>query len=102
VAAGAFNFYPTPYTAMTAYVSARRNLKPAAMTLDTVMTYPPGYERMLVDQLALDICPSFGVQPSQALVMSARESKSILKTANHVPLLMNVGRYVRPNIYNGP
>lgn len=83
---GTFHFWPAPYSPMTAFVNCRRVLRPANMTLDSVLSFPPGYERMFVDQLGLDICPSFGVQPSPALVASARESKATLKRANHVPL----------------
>src|SRR6185312_6368283 len=83
---GVLHFWPYPYGGMTAKVNCRRVLRPAAMTLDSVLSFPPGYERMFVDQLGLDICPSFGIQPSQALAMSAREAKANMKRINYVPL----------------
>lgn len=81
-----FHFWPYPYGGMTAKVNCRRLLKPAGITLDSVLSFPAGYERMFVDQLGLDICPSFGQTPSAALVAAAKEAKANLKRANYVPL----------------
>ena len=99
---GTLNFYPTPSLNLTAYVSCLRNLRPAAMTLASVLAYPPGYERMLVDQLAVDICPSFGLEASQTLLFSAKQSKGLLQRANYIPLEMRINRTIHTNIISGP
>lgn len=86
-----FHFWPYPYGGMTAKVNCRRLLKPTNLTLDSVLSFPVGYERMFVDQLGVDICPSFGIVPSPQLMASAREAKANLKRTNHVPLESNTG-----------
>ena len=88
---GSFNFYPLPYAAFTAYISCLRNLRPAAMTLSTVLSFPPGYERAFVDGLGVDICPSFGLQASPDLQRTAANAKRVLKRTNLTPLEMNTG-----------
>lgn len=45
---------------------------------------PAGYRRMLVKNLALELCPSFGIkQPSPLLVDQARDSKAAVKRSNY-------------------
>lgn len=77
------NFYPVPYAAFTCFVNATRAL-PDTIALATSVALPPGYERALVDSLAVDICPSFGRQPDAALVMSARQATEALARINLV------------------
>jgi hypothetical protein len=88
---GAFNFYPVPYAAFTAFVTCRRLLSGATVTLDSTVSLPPGYERMMVDNLGVDICSSFGQQVDQQLARSAVESKGIIKRTNNVSLEMDTG-----------
>lgn len=51
-------------------------------SLNTAISLPPGYRRMLVKNLALEMCPSYEREPSQALVMHAIESKAVVKRGN--------------------
>ncbi len=50
--------------------------------LTTVVSLPPGYEEMLVKNLALKLGPSYERQPNPVLVEQAREAKAIVKRAN--------------------
>ena len=50
--------------------------------LNTVLSLPPGYRRMLVKNLALDLAPSYGKQVDGALVEAARESLAVVQRAN--------------------
>lgn len=84
-----FTFYPVPDKAYTCYVNGRYPLATALAFSDTV-SLPPGYEAAIVDNLAVDICPSFGVQPTQQLLTSARASKDVLKVVNFVPQVMDI------------
>lgn len=52
----------------------------AALTTD--VNVPPGYERMIVKELAVELSPSYGTQPSNFLVDQARDAKTIVKRAN--------------------
>lgn len=42
----------------------------------------PGYENMIVKNLALDLCPSYNRKPHPVLVGNAKESKAAVKRAN--------------------
>jgi hypothetical protein len=100
---GTFFFYPTPYSTMTAYISCRYSLKPATLTLDSVMAYPVGYEKLFVDALSVDISmPVFGIQPSPYMLQVATNTKRLLGRNNHQPLEMNINNRERPNIITGP
>ena len=50
--------------------------------LDTVISMPPGYELMLVKNLALQLAPSYERQINSILVEQARESVAIVKRSN--------------------
>jgi len=52
----------------------------AAIT--TVVSLPPGYRRMIIKNLALDLAPSFGVEPGRELVLAAMHSLSVVKRRN--------------------
>ena len=79
---GALSFWPTP-TSTTLYGVIYH---PTAVTefssLDTAISLPPGYRRMLIKQLALDMASAYERQPSQGLMEDARESKAVVKRAN--------------------
>jgi hypothetical protein len=80
------SFYPTPYAAFTCFLNCRRNL-----TMTSTIAYPPGYEKMFVDNLAVDICPSFGLTVPPDLRASAIEAKAVVKRNNWTPLEMDSG-----------
>jgi hypothetical protein len=52
--------------------------------LDDELALPPGYVRALRTNLALEACPSYGVQPSPLLVRHAAEAKQALYVPNTV------------------
>ena len=96
-------FYPTPAAAYTCYVSGRYPIT-STLTLDTVLSLPPGYERALVDNLTVDIGPSFGVPAAPATVEAARASLAALKRNNAVNRVMSTnlpGRYAIWDINRG-
>lgn len=84
------NFYPTPYAAFTCTV-AGWGLLQGVLTLDTVVTVPPGYGKAIVDGLSIDTCSSFGATPSDTLRESAREAKAWIKRRNFKPREMLTG-----------
>lgn len=101
--AGAFTFYPVPNETMTAYFNVRRVLA-SSLTLDTSFSLPPGYEKAIADNLAVELCAGgFGAQPSQFLVEAARNGKYVLKRANFVPPLLSTpfDAVERSNVISG-
>lgn len=96
--------WPIPFAPMTLNLICQRVLQSATVTMATSLTFPPGYEKALVDCLAVDICPSFGLTPNAAMVQSAKEAKATLQAMNLQPLEMDTGlgsdtSYALANIY---
>lgn len=56
----------------------------AFVVLDDELAFPPGYQRALRTNLALEAAPSYGVQPSPLLVRHAAEAKQALYVPNTV------------------
>ena len=75
--------------------------------LDTAISLPPGYRRMLVKNLAMELAPSFERSPTPELREQAADSKSIVKLANVRMMDMSVdpgwlsGGGYRFDIYQG-
>lgn len=47
---------------------------------------PPSYERPLILSLAIELCPMFGIEPSQLLLTNYRSATTLLKESNSTPL----------------
>lgn len=50
--------------------------------LSSTITLPPGYEEMLISNLAILLCPMYGKDPHPVLVDTARRSMGDIKRAN--------------------
>jgi len=104
-----------PDATMTIYPQPSRDLEwhfvsvqvldqPAA--LSTVLTFPPGYLRAFTYNLAMEIAPEFGVEPSAQVQRIAMVSKRDLKRINNPDDVMSmpyalVANRQRFNIYAG-
>jgi hypothetical protein len=54
-------------------------------SLDTsVSVLPPGYERLIVSNLAVDLCPAYGVSASAEMVKAAQDSYTACHRLSHV------------------
>lgn len=82
-------FFPVPFAPMTLNLIAQRVLQPTAVTMSTTLTFPPGYEKALVDCLAVDVAPSFGVPVTADMRQSEKEAKTTLQRLNLEPLEMS-------------
>lgn len=82
-----FYFYPIPYAAFTCTLYAQRVLS-SPLLMATDLTLPPGYEAAIVAALAVDISPSFGKQPTPAMLLDKTETRAVLKRTNYTPLEM--------------
>jgi hypothetical protein len=74
--------------------------------LSTVLYYPPGYLRAFTYNLAMEIAPEFGVEPSPQVKRIAMTSKRDLKRINNPDDVMAlpyalVANRQRFNIYAG-
>ena len=85
------------------FVSVAPLSQPVSLT--TELAFPPGYLRAFAYNLALEIAPEFGVQPSQDVRRIAVTSKRNLKRINNpddvlvIPApMLGLGRF---NVYSG-
>lgn len=97
--------YPVPSAALTFhFVSVTELTQPAATS--TVLAFPPGYLRAFKYNLACEIAPEFGVEPSRTVQRIAMSSKRNIKRINNPGDLMSfpdmlIGGTPRYNIYSG-
>ena len=97
--------YPVPTRLLEwHFISVEELTQPA--TLSTVLSFPPGYLRAFVYNLAMEIAPEFGVQPSPQVVRIAMTSKRNLKRINNPDDIMSlpyslIATRQRFNIYAG-
>ena len=86
------------------FISAQELDKPA--TLATDLLFPPGYLRAFTYNLAMEIAPEFGVEPSPQVQRIAMTSKRNLKRINNPDDVMSmpyalVAQRQRFNVYAG-
>jgi len=97
--------YPVPSRVLEFhFVSVEKLTEPA--TLQTVLAFPPGYLRAFRYNLACELAPEYGVEPSPQVRRIAMYSKRDLKRINNpddvmaMPAALMVNR-PRFNIYTG-
>ena len=86
------------------FISVEELTQPA--TLDTVLSFPPGYLRAFRYNLACELAPEFGVEPSPQVQRIAMYSKRNLKRINNPDDIMSmpyslVATRQRYNIFAG-
>jgi len=78
---GEINLYPAPGAGLTLYLQVWDFLtRPGALT--STVVFPPGYERAFIFNLAVDMAPMFGVEPSPTVQKMAVDSKAALQSLN--------------------
>lgn len=97
--------YPRPTRDLEWHFVSVQELDKAA-DLSTVMYYPPGYLRAFTYNLAMEIAPEFGVEPSPQVQRVAMVSKRDLKRINNPDDVMSmpyslVATRQRFNVYAG-
>lgn len=96
--------WPVPNASRTMKLDVRTPLGTFAATSDTV-TLPPGWERALAYNLAMELAPEYQTQTPPEVVRIAASSKAALKDANSIQingaaeLMALVGDRPRPNFY---
>ena len=73
-------FYPVPSAAEHVVFYS---LKPfSTLTLSTELSYPPGYEKAIRYNLAIDLAPEYGRAPDALIMQQAIDSKAEIKRKN--------------------
>ena len=97
--------YPVPTRLLEwHFISVQELSQPA--NLATNLTFPPGYLRAFVYNLAMEIAPEFGVEPSPQVKRIAMTSKRNLKRINNPDDVMSmpyslIATRQRFNVYAG-
>jgi hypothetical protein len=97
--------YPRPTRLLEFhFISVEELSQPA--TLATTLAFPPGYLRAFTYNLAMEIAPEFGVEPSEQVKRIAMTSKRNLKRINNPDDVMSmpyaiVATRQRFNVYAG-
>jgi hypothetical protein len=93
--------FPVPMIAYTLFILTEKQISSFA-TLDTALSLPPGWERALVYNLAVELAPEYSARVDDLTRDIARASLGMIKSAAirargmDTPRPMNIG-----NIYNG-
>ena len=99
------SIYPRPTRDLEwHFVSVQELTQPA--TTDTALHFPPGYLRAFAYNLAMEIAPEYGIEPSQQVTRIAMTSKRNLKRINNPDDVMSmpyaiVATRQRYNIFAG-
>jgi hypothetical protein len=83
------NLYPVPSAAHKLVLYTTKPLTEIA-TLDTVISLPPGYERALAFNGAIELAPEYGRPVSAEVAKIADDSKAAIKRANLRPNYLRV------------
>lgn len=62
----------------------------AAFKATDDITFGYGVEKMLLTRLALELCPSYEIEPSQILLTKAGEAENAVKAFNYNPTLLGI------------
>ena len=79
---GTIYLYPLPDAGLTLYINSWKQLQSFATISDTV-TLPPGYQRAIESNLAIELAPGF-TSVSPEVMKIARDSKAAVKRVNSV------------------
>lgn len=78
---GTVYLWPVPTAVESIWLDMRRVIASYSLATD-VVTLPRGYERALIWNLALELCPDYEAQPSETIKAKAAESLAALMQLN--------------------
>lgn len=99
---GTIRLYPAPSSAYTITLLSEKPL--TALTLDTEISYPPGWERAIIYNLAREVVGEYGQQLDALSLAIATESLNSIKTnvaKNTSMSNRGLGTFGEFNIYRG-
>jgi len=76
---GNIRLYPVPSASYSLFILTEKALTQFT-NLDTALSMPPGTERALIYNLAIDLAPEYGQQVSAELAKTAAESLGLIRT----------------------
>lgn len=91
---GVVNLWPVGDSSYTLFFSSWKQL-PSFTNLSDTVSLPPGYERAIAYNLALELAPEYERDPRPAVVEIARQAKRNIKSTNLRPPAMVVDTEIR-------
>lgn len=79
---GTLELWPVPTSSTLQGVMYAPTAVAQFTALTTAVSVPPGYERAIIKNLALELAPSYGKKVDAALAIQAQEAKATIKRAN--------------------
>jgi hypothetical protein len=84
---GTIYFYYVPDAADTIYLNSLKRLA-SLSALNTAVTLPPGYDQLIVDGLAIQLAPEYGLEAPASVLRSFAATRRVLEITNaRVPVL---------------
>lgn len=93
-------FYPTPDQAYAVYINSWARLQSIA-ALITPIALPPGYNRLIVNGLAIALCPENGLEAPPSVVRAFNETKRALELVNYELPVMSMPASLLPRSPSG-
>jgi hypothetical protein len=101
---GTIRLYPEPQAGLTLYINSWKQLA-SVSTISAQVSLPPGYERAIVYNYAIEESPGYASVPPE-VVKIARESKAAVKSLNLPDSMMRLDAGIvgiqTSNILTGP
>jgi hypothetical protein len=91
------DYWPVPSSTTLSGVAYYPDPVGELSALSTSLSVPPGYQRMMVKNLAMELCPSYSKQPSVLLVRQAMDSLDTVKRANWQPRDLSFDPAITPS-----
>jgi hypothetical protein len=88
-------FYPIPDQAYTVYINSWARLQSIA-ALNTTIALPPGYNRLIVNGLAIALCPNAGLEAPPSVVRAFGSAKRALELVNYELPVLSMPAAVQP------
>jgi len=83
---GTIYFYGVPSGSLTLFINSRLQFTQVA-TINTTVSLPPGYKRLIEYNLAVEFAPEFNATVSTEVSRIAVESKRAIKNVNAKPMI---------------
>lgn len=98
---GTINIYPAPSQGYQLFLVTEKQL--STFTLNQTVSLPPGWKRMLIYNLAVELAPEYGQEVPQITYQIAKDSKAEIKAAVMAAKAMqwDNGLELDGNIYSG-
>lgn len=98
---GTINLYPSPSTTYTLFLLSEKQLTSIA-TLDTTITFPPGWDDVIVYNLALRFFAEYGTEPDELTYKIATDGMAMIERTTRRARSIDWGNAkATGNLFNG-